>query len=387
MTKPVTSFPWKYLFPIITTLFFIAIGSYLIIPTEPHADQKGFVYYTFSKGYPGLETGISARLFAGLTHAMAGTDMPVNEFNEYYRTSALAIYLVAGSLLFWGVTQHIGWHFLAMGLLFTTPPFLFTWNSCEVVAGAFAMLLLWALVQNMPFPLVALFLILFSLAKPDLIFSGGILGFFLAVKSDVSLKGKLVRLATLATIGMLFLLPGLIEQGGDYFQSQGRAFVSFSQHYAMFVEIHQVTPDPPDAWLESEKYIQASFGNASSVREVVLHSPGRYLDFVSLSISRSITFLPKTPLVWLLPIAAYCLWKIPDRRWQTIILLFLTGLLPIFLLSVLHARYMTRFYGLALFTILFALPYVRQRVVLIYLSVALLLQLWNFHVGQGVVGG
>jgi hypothetical protein len=274
-------------------------------------------------------------------------------YNTGLRIIAMTIYLVAGTVLFWSMigAANILLYIIVMALLFTSR-FIFLWTSSELFAGAFLMLILWSLVQRMSFVVTAIFIILFSFAKPELIFCGAILGTFLAFAQSSSWRRRIVNLFILLVVCLLFLIPAILQSGINGLLPQRRALLSFCQHYATLIAPHQVTSVPKDPWLEYEKFTIPIWGEHTSVWQAIKGHPMLYLDFIFLSLGRTIINFCSSNLILLLPIAVYCLRITKQRLLKITSLLFLLNFIPINLLAYMHVRNAARFYPLLLFMIL-----------------------------------
>lgn len=343
---------------------------------EPVFDQS-FIAYTFTEGYPELESGVTSHLIAGTLNLLFPYEPRVS--NALMRGFVAILYMVAGGLLAWSLTGAARlWAFLLFVLLLLTSRFPFLWLSSEVFVGALLMLTLWSLVRHHRFPVTAALIVAFSFAKPELLLPGALLGLYLALRpDDVTRK---VRLGILCGLVLALLLPGLLTEGVEYLQPGPRSLNSFGQHYASTVAAHQLA-DTPDPWRAWRAYIDHTFPGAESMGDVIRQRPDLYMDFVFLSMAQSIRRMAVTDLVWLFPLAVLS-FRALKPQWKMTTMLLLTNLVPILLLSYLHARYQARFYPLALFVIVGALatPSSRLRDVLTasYLGGLLLVQTHEF---------
>ena len=89
--------------------------------------------------------------------------------------------------------------------------------------------------------------------------------------------------------------------------------------------------------------------------DVVKNSPAKYIDFVFLSISKSVQNMVRTGLIVTLLFSIIGFWKRKGEEYRTVLLLFSVSLVPIVLLSYLHVRYQARFYPLLLITAFIAM--------------------------------
>lgn len=308
--------------------------------------DQTFIGYEFTGGYPHFESGIVSHLLVGAINAVTTYDPGTS--NTLIRALAALMYVVAAALLAWSLTGPARlWAFPAFVLLVITARFPFLWVSSELFAGAFLMLFLWSLVRGYPFAVTGLFLVLFSFSKADLALPGGLVGAYLALRSDPVPRWQ--RVAVLSGMAAVIVVPSLLFASSYYGQFGGRMWVSFGQHYGELVRHLQIEP-APRGWGAWPMYLERAFPGAGSVAEAALSNPRAYLYFVSLSLAESSVRLVSTKLLLLVPIAGYLF---PGLRtsWRIVVLLLLTSVIPIVLLSFLHARYQARLYPLALFVI------------------------------------
>jgi hypothetical protein len=201
------------------------------------------------------------------------------------------------------------------------------------------MLFWWAYLSKKS-PLVAgLFLALFAFAKPDLLLPGTLMALFLIYQNR---KNRPMIVGVTVSFLILLLIGSL---GKNY----DRSYFSFCQHYAFLVYPHQLT-QVGNRWDNCTAYLQAGFGQAKTIPQVILGNPANYMDFVFLSLSFSIR---ETLWALLFPliIIAVCLfsvvWKY-KRDLSVFAALQTINIIPIIALSFLHQRYQARFYPLAL---------------------------------------
>jgi len=366
----------------LTATVLIALTGWRLVHTaiDPVWDQGALLPFAFRGGhYPAIDAGLSSQLVVGLLNLLKPYD-PVSS-NTLVRTVAAIAYMLSGALLSWSLTKENTrwWSALFMLLLFTSR-FPFLWLSSELFAGTFLMLVLWSVVAGLPFAATAIFIVLFSLAKPDLILSGMLVGVVLALDRESSLRTRLTRVAILASTLLLFLLPGIVQNGPSYLLPGRRTLVSFGQHYAAVVSRHQIASQP-EPWTEWKQYFDSSFGDVRNVWEAIRSNPIGYEDFVFLSLSKSLRSMLRANLIPLIPAAIFCWSKLRQRKSKTVVVLLLIGLVPIVLLAFLHVRYQARFYPLALFVICKGMTGLREtRTKLLtaaYLVVLLALQVYQ----------
>jgi hypothetical protein len=126
-----------------------------------------------------------------------------------------------------------------------------------------------------------------------------------------------------------------------------RSFISFSQHYANLVFGHQIASAPPP-WTDYAKYVQATFGDVKSVKQIILRAPSQYMDFVFLSMSKSLQNMFATGFLITLSFSIFGFWKTRERFQGLILLVFGVSMVPTILLSYMHIRYQARFYPIML---------------------------------------
>jgi hypothetical protein len=335
----------------------VAAAAFVLVlahPTAPIDDQSYLIGYTFRHGYPPFDRGIVSSLLVSLLNAVVPFH-PLST-NALVRAVAAAFYLVAAGLLLGD--RHPGEHpllrpALFLGLVFTSR-FPFLWLSSELFAGTLLMLVLLcarraarARSEAWAWPAAtALAAVGFGLAKPDLLLPGLLAGAFLAVDGVPDARRRLARLGVQVALFLALLVPAGLSGGASAMAPGERALFSFGQHYASLVARHQVG-DAPDPWVHYPRYLARSFGSASGVAGAVLASPSRYLDFLFLSLSRSLQNIATGGVLFLLPFAAV-VWRHVPRRQRVLALLLLTNLLPLLCLSFVHVRYLARFYPLVL---------------------------------------
>jgi len=352
-----------------------------------------------ARSYPALyEGGIVPSLIAVLFNSFREFE-PISS-NAIFRTFAGALYILTGGLLFWSIVRKkTPWLFFPLILLLFTSAYPFLWLSNEVLTGIFLMLILWSVANGLPFFFSAIFIVLFSLTKPDLIFPGLLVGIYLAfnseatfskkglkrIKTFISFKGirwlkkPLINIAILIVLLLAFLLPGIFDKGFSFFKGPPdeppRALISFGQHYADAVNY-------PDAWTEWDKCIKAEFGPVNNIGEIIINNFDKYKKAVFILWKESYSNLQLSHLLILLPVIAFCFGSIRQKKIKTIILLFLANFIPILLLSFIHVRYIARFYPLALFAILMGLINIRNRkaklLIIAYLACVLISQIQFF---------
>jgi hypothetical protein len=384
-----------YNFSTYRKVFAIALTTALIItsavqiishPVEPVHDQLYLIQCsTFTNWHPlHFERTLSFVYVLSIYNFWA-PHQPI-DYNTGLRIIAMALYLISGAVLFWSMTgaAHLFLYLLIMTLLYTSR-FIFLWNSSELFAGALLMLILWSIVKRMSFFVVAMFIIIFSFAKPELIFCGIIVGIFLAVAQTSSWRRRIFNLCILAGSYIVFLVPVFVKTGMTGIVPGSRSLISLAQHYAVLFAPHQVNPVNEYLWPELEKIIFLPiWGEHKSVWEAITGQALLYYDFIFLSLGHTILNFCRSNLILLAPIAVYCLTITRQRMLKITSLLFLLNFIPIMLLAYMHVRYAARFYPLLLFMILLGLNEVKQksmasRIIVTSLLLVALVQLYQFQ--------
>jgi len=374
-------------FAICLTIFLTVLSGISIYNShaQPIYDQKGLIEFSFSEGYPNLEQGISSELIVGLINVFKPYE-PITS-NIFIRTLASSLYLLSGSLLAWTLTKRyflgLEWFTLFIFLIFTSR-FPFLWLSSELFAGVFFMLIVWSIINEYPFGLIAFFISLFSWAKPDLLVPGFILGIILATYGRKGLQNKILSVLTFLLLLAVFVVPGVILKGGSYLHLTGRSFQSFCQHYADLVSSHQIVYPAPDPWLECRSYITSSFGNVQTVPEIIKVNWGKYIDFMFLSLSKSLQKMIASNYIFLLPltIAGLCITKQKKLKVATISV-FVINFGLIIALSYFHVRYQARYYPIALLMILIGMSEKKLKIVNLFVW-GYLIALLIFQIYQSV---
>jgi hypothetical protein len=337
------------------TALLIVIQGILILskPIAPIYDQT-FIQFSFAKGYPTFEQGISSLLIVGFLNWVCHVDQVT--LNSIVRVAAATGYTFSAGLLSWRLftRNKTRWLYVPFLLLLPFSGFPFLWLSSELFAGTFIMLTFWSLFDEQPFLLTSIFLAFYTFAKPDLILSGAALGLFAVLSQKSRFKQKFIRIAVMLGTMLLILLPSILINGFGRPGDSDRSLISFSQHYASLVSQHQIGAGP-DPWLNYGDYIKASFGDVHNMLDVVSNSPAKYIDFVFLSISQSVQNMVRTGLIVTLLFSIIGFWKWKGEEYRTVLLFFTVSLVPIVLLSYLHVRYQARFYPLLLITAFIAI--------------------------------
>jgi hypothetical protein len=342
----------KYVLAVLLTTLLIVFSGISINNShaQPIFDQKTLIEYSFAIGYPGPEKGITSNLIVGIVNFFNPYE-PLTS-NVFIRTLASCLYLISGSLLAWTLKKRyflgLVWFALFILLMFTSR-FPFLWLSSELFAGAFLMLVMWSVVNEHPFVITALFVALFSWAKPDLLLPGFTLGIVLALYHGKGPQNKTLSVLTIILMIAAFVLPGLVLNGSSYLQLSNRSFRSFCQHYADVVSLHQIMRHIPEPWSECQIYITSIFGNAQTMPDIIKANWVGYMDFVFLSLSKSLRKMAAGNLIFLIPLSIVGLWEPHQRKLKmAAISVFVINLGLITMLSFFHVRYQARYYPLAL---------------------------------------
>ncbi|MFC1960912.1 hypothetical protein ACFLYO_09395 [Chloroflexota bacterium] len=388
--------------PLFMTLFFIIFASVFISNSniEPVYDQLTAISGQLSlEDYPTFSQGVSTKIVFGLYNFIDDWD-PITS-NSHIRILIMATYMIAGLLLFSTqkpIREKVMLTIIMQILLFTSL-YAFLWASHEVLAGTFLMLVFWSYFSDKPFALTASFLALFSLAKPDLAFSGGLMGIYLAYESGQTWRQRIMKLGIYIGIMIILCLPGIIHQGAVFFE-MGRSSFSFFQHYAALIEPHQITPSP-NPWLHWEVYRDGVLGEGTdSLVSIIARHPRKYYDFLLLSAGQTMVNLVRGKILYLLPLLFIALYQLiknkyyGDPKTRNVIIMVIIvslGLVPITLMSFTHVRYMARFYPIVLFVIYTYLLKVKSHKIywvgIGYLFLIVILQLPDLKTILWSVGG
>ncbi|MFC1960249.1 hypothetical protein ACFLYO_06030 [Chloroflexota bacterium] len=379
--------------PLVLTAVFIIVAGMMIFNSriEPIFDQYAAISGELSLAdYPTYAQGVSVKVIFGLYNRIDYWN-PISS-NAHIRTIVMVVYLLSGLLLF-SVRKSIRHKpalTTAMQVLLFTSLYAFLWTSHEVLAGAFLMLIFWSHVSGKPFVLTAFFLALFSLAKPDLALSGGLMGLYLVYEGGQTWRQRGIKFGIYAGVVLAFCLPGIISHGTGFFRTS-RSLASFFQHYA-YIASQQAVEGAPNPWSDTAAYTAGVFGNdVNSLIDVIVNYPGEYLTFVLSSLSFTLKNLFLGKVLVLLPLLVFALYRLLKRNCyddpkirSTLILALLValGLVPITLMSVTHIRYLARFYPVVLFVIYTYLLQEEDKKIywgsIGYLFVAVILQLPDF---------
>jgi hypothetical protein len=180
------------------------------------------------------------------------------------------------------------------------------------------------------------------------------------------------------------LVPIFLQSGIQELVPARRSIITFAQHYSALFAPHQAVPVNETLWPELVKKIFLPvWGEDKSVWKAITGHARLYYDFIFLSLGRTILDFCRSNLIFLAPVAVYCLGITRQRMLKITSLLFLLNFIPIALIAFMHIRYAARFYPLLLFMILLGLPALQQnkrawRIILAYLSLVALFQIYQF---------
>jgi hypothetical protein len=306
-----------------------------------------------------VEGGISSHLIVGFINWLANTDQVT--LNTIVRIFAETIYTASAGLFSWSfLTQKkAGWLYPPLIVIMFLSGFPFLWLSTELLAGTFLFLSLWSIMESRPLLLTSFFIALYSFAKPDLIISGAVLGLYIVFTQIGSVKQKFRWGLVVAGMIILFLLPIVLRSGISAIWHDNRSFVSFSQHYASLASRHQIGA-APEPWTHFDEYIQASFGDVQSVKQIILREPAKYVDFLFLSMSQSLQNMFATGFLFTLLFSIFVLWRDRERFQGLILLVFGVSLFTITLFAYMHIRYQARFFPIMLALALTAVPLITK---------------------------
>lgn len=312
---------------------------------EPRYDQK-FIQYQFGLDqYPEFSDGIVSLIIVGLYNRLWSLEPAV--LNAHIRILAMSLYMIAGLLLFTVRPNRPGLSILCI-LLLLTSCFPFLWLSSELFVGAFLMLTLWSVMRRLPFTVFAFFLTCFALTKPDLIFTGVLIGLYVVHRGVLSSERRWLQTGILATSVSILILPAVFQHGLNADRMQN----SFEQHYAALVARHQIAQPTPDPWTETEQFIQPIWGQHTSLLSEIKSDPLRYFDFLLLSLGQTSRNIMLPNIFLVLSVWAFSFKRTDHKIVKDLSLLILCGFIPITLFSFGHIRYFARFYPVFLF-----LPY------------------------------
>ena len=329
---PVSAFIFT-LSTILVTVFILSIR-----PVPPVADQLWLITSHLSS-YPAFSNGISSNLIAGLVNLVQPSSEAISSL--IVRILSGVLFIVSSTLVAWDIFSRYKMRFaffpfVAFVFLSRFP---FLWLSSELLGGAFLMFSIWSYFTHRHFLLTSAFLVLYCLAKPDLIFSGVILAGYMVWFAKCNPLNKTTRALIFSVLLFVFLLPGLIRKCD-------RQDVSFGQHYALL--IHEIAPSttPATPWLSWPEYVNSDFGT-SKLSQIVRTHPDKYVNYLFLSLSKSFRNMALSGALLFLIIT---LAGQKNEEITLSLIVFFSSLLPIILFAFLHIRYQARFYPLLVIT-------------------------------------
>jgi hypothetical protein len=330
----------------------------LISTNVPLWDQWELVLSPFSlHRYPPLDWGISSKLLAEAYKA--GVHPDPSRANQHISIFIMALYAVSA---LWMAQKYLtkATSLIAFILLLFSSRFLNIWVSTELVAGTFLCLFA-TLMKEKKYPVGAGFVLaMLGLSRPDLIVLAAVLLVYAWKYWPRPARARLVWSWTLFCT--LLVVPGPLLQGSAYFtratQSDcckdygaSRSFYSFGQHYAWLASSFQLSQPGPDPAYEWNQYTDAAFPGVKTMAGVIRHFPGRYRDFLCLSLAKSVqtTLSVFWPLFFFIP----C-WRMARTEGtaeagplEKILLLCLIAFIPYLAFSYVQPRYLAKFYPLA----------------------------------------
>lgn len=332
-----TTFPLQPVlrFPVLLLAVSCLLVLWLIynsgIPAD--ADQLNLITYNFRNGLPSADAALSPQLIVGFVNLFIPFD-PIRT-NAIVRVIGTALFLFSGAL----IATQVRWKYLFFALLLTSS-FPFVWVTTDLFTASFLMIFVWGLLTNRSFAFISLFLTLFALARPDMLLTGGLLALYLIYRQPRRLRAALVLLAI---IGIPYLITSQQSSVSD------RAWLSICQHYAVLVAPPGASGDL-NPWVNCPHYFEPVFGTSRSVFELIRDNFSAYLQFLGMSLQRSLANMTGTQLLALLlfiPIVVRL--RTPKTKTLGIVtLLLLSNLVPVTALSFLHLRYQMRFYPILL---------------------------------------
>lgn len=346
----------KLFLPISCFCVFTAAALLLIIrhPIAPVFDQS-FILYRFSSGYPTFEQGIVSNLIAAVLN-WSGFSDPIRQ-NTLMRAAAAVLYLLGASLFAFQLFRERkpGFLFPVFLLLLILSGFPFLWLSSELLAGAFLLLTLWSAMRGNRFIFTAFFLSAYCLTKPDLIFSGLMLGALL-ILSKRRENGWVKPAGLLCGLLVFGLVPGLVGTAS----SSSRSFESFEQHFAA-LDAPSPLGSSPDPWLDPDYYVQKALPGVKNMADVLTRYPAAYTAFLGWSLEKSVQNMFESGLLLLAAGSWLFLEKGKCKEFTYALAVLFSSLVPVTLFSYFHVRYQAKFYPLFLAFYLLAVAQVKGK--------------------------
>ena len=306
----------------------------------PYLDQWSLL--RLPREYPTFDDGVLSRLLGEvMTLIFKGNLVAAN---AALRGVATTLYLIAAFGLATTILSRRSQVLLLVALLASGYPLL--WLSSELLAGAFLCLALWFMVSRKPEVAVAIALVAFGFAKPDLLFPAVVI---VAAYSIVTPDGRLLFIGSFCLATFALVVPGIVAHGAAFFGTD-RSFLSFGQHYAALISAqhHESFSDPAlGPWVNWRAYVQRDFPGAETVLQAVRTSPAHYGMFVWLSVNWGLRNAVKTFTFWCFLVTIRLILAIrrthPLTRSEAWYLVALVGLIPEVLLSAPHVRYLAKY--------------------------------------------
>jgi hypothetical protein len=322
---------------------------------------------------PAFERGVSSVAIVGAIRSF--TEDPVRI------DTTLRVLMLVAVLAFSAFAVRLsgvgaGWGVLCLALLVTSKlPWL--WLSSELVAASALAASLAAYFRRWWTALVVAALVL-AFAKPDLIVPSLVAG--------VLLLPDRRRRVWFAGLALVVLALSLRAQWAQPPEPLGRSLFAFHQHYSAVIAPHQVTPVKVEPFsLESGRaYVDPIWGGHADLRSLILSDPDKYVDFLFLSMARSLNIARHSGLLWLAILVVAVTWRHirSDPLTLASVAFVALNLAVISLVAFVHIRYGARFYVLSLVLITHALGTRRVgrsecRVIAVLLIALAVVQAWT----------
>jgi hypothetical protein len=159
---------WNILVIALPTIMILVCAVQIISnPIQPVADQKNLIAWgVFPWTHLHFEQKLACVYLLKIYNFLGAPHDPIG-YNTGLRVISMTLYMVSGAVLLTSMTgaSHIVLYIILMTLLYTSR-FIFIWNSAELFAGAFLMLILWSIVKKCLFLLLRFlspFILLLSL--------------------------------------------------------------------------------------------------------------------------------------------------------------------------------------------------------------------------------
>jgi hypothetical protein len=329
----------------------VAAVAFIWLVPQPIVYDQTFIKTALEplNSFPAFEDGVFSGLFARGLGLLLRPD--AGNLNQLFRSISAILFVGATYPLLLLTTRKESTRVIAVLLLFGSRyPFL--WLSSELLAGALLTLSITAFALKRP-GLSGLLLASFALCKPDLILpAAGVAAAYLWLEKSGRLLLVSVFVGTLAAMNA----PGVWLHGVAHFQGT-RSWLAFAQHYSDLFAPHQFNPAlSEEPFGNALRNVGASLPGASNLREMLLRYPMRYVDYFALS---QVHFLKRLVAVFHLFLVAM-LFLFVSREGRQVFTrkplapialagaASLIGLLPIMMITFVHARYLARYVPLLL---------------------------------------